>query len=101
MIYFVFTVFKEKSTQVVHSSKINQEKLVFAQSPKGKKMLIHGGHKYVMAYNQDDKIVWRCNSSNKFGCKSAATTTGENFHLLRKHNHPRESFPIKVVKVMK
>lgn len=99
--FLYFIVFKEKSAQMLNSSKLDQEKLVFAQSPKGKRMLIHGGHKYVLAYSENDKIIWRCNSSNKFGCKAGATTTGENFQLLRKHNHPRESFPIKVVKVMK
>lgn len=86
---------------MLNSSKLDQEKLVFAQSPKGKRMLIHGGHKYVLAYTENDKIIWRCNSSNKFGCKAGATTTGDFCQLLRKHNHPRENFPIKVVKVMK
>lgn len=77
---------------------MDQEKLIFAQSPKGRRMLIHGGHKYVLAYSENDKIIWRCNKNT---CKAGATTTGENFQLLRKHNHARENFPIKVVKVMK
>ncbi|KAG5672370.1 hypothetical protein PVAND_002502 [Polypedilum vanderplanki] len=53
-------------------------------------MLIYGGHKYVLVYKQGEKNVWRCNSMSKFGCKAGATTIGEDFKLLRKHNHPRK-----------
>lgn len=64
-------------------------------------MLLYGGHKYVLVFTENEKNIWRCNSSSKFGCKAGATTTGEDFKLLRKHNHPRENFQVKVVKMMK
>ena len=34
--------------EVVNSYNIGEEKLVFAQSPKGTVMLLYGGHKYVL-----------------------------------------------------
>lgn len=78
---------------------MSQKELVFAQSPKGREMLLHDGHKYVISYREPKRIVWRCNSSQKYGCKAGAATVDNDFSLLREHNHPRENFPIQVVKL--
>lgn len=78
---------------------VNQNELVFAQSPKGREMLLLDGHKYVISYREPKRIIWRCNNAQKYGCKAGAATVGNSFTLLKKHNHPRENFPIQVVKL--
>jgi hypothetical protein len=85
--------------KVVNSRKLCQKELVFAQSPKGREMLLHDGHKYVISFREPKRIFWRCNNSQKYGCKAAASTNGNDFVLLRSHNHPRENFPVQVVKL--
>jgi hypothetical protein len=85
--------------KVVNSRKLCQKELVFAQSPKGREMLLHDGHKYVISFREPKRIFWRCNNSQKYGCKAAASTNGNDFALLRSHNHPRENFPVQVVKL--
>lgn len=84
---------------IVSSKKFSQKEIVIAQSPKGREILLHDGHKYVISYREPKKTVWRCNSSGKFGCKAGATTVGLEIALLREHNHPRIHFPIHVVKL--
>ena len=85
--------------KVVSSRKLCQKELVFAQSPKGREMLLHNGHKYVIAFREAKRTTWRCNNSQKYGCRAVASTIDNNFTLLREHNHPRESFPVQVVKL--
>lgn len=75
---------------------------MFAQSPKGRGMLLHAGHKYVLVrdYKNGTK-TWRCNAVTKYGCKAAAKTMRNKFMLVKDHNHARENFKIKVVKMKK
>lgn len=72
---------------------------MFAQSPKGRDMLLYDGHKYVVSYREPKRVVWRCNSAQKYGCKAGAATVDNKFQSLRAHNHPREKFPVQVVKL--
>lgn len=81
------------------SKALSKTELVFAQSPKGREILIHDGHKYVISVKNLDKTTWRCNSASKYGCRSTATTTGNDFNMIKDHNHPRENFPVQVVKM--
>lgn len=101
MFFFSFAVthISKILEKVVSSQKLCQKELVFAQSPKGREMLLRDGHKYVISYREPKRIVWRCNSAQKYGCKAGATTVENTFTLLRQHNHPRENFPIHVVKL--
>lgn len=85
--------------KVVSSQKLCQKDLVYAQSPKGREMLLHDGHKYVISYREPKRTAWRCNASQRYGCKAGAATVDGNFQLLRNHNHPRENFPVQVVKL--
>lgn len=62
-------------------------------------MLIHDGQKYMLLDKIGDKLSWRCNSARKYGCRSTANTVGNDFILIKEHNHPRETFPIEVVKM--
>lgn len=79
---------------------MGDEKLVFAQSPKGRDMLLYGGHKYVLvSTDQKGYKMWRCNSQMKYGCRAGAKTLGNSFEAIKNHNHPRESFPVKVLKM--
>ena len=101
-IFFIFLIVTHVSRvldKVVDSRKLPQKELVFAQSPKGREMLLHDGHKYVISYREPKRTVWRCNCSQKYGCKAEASTIGNNFELIKVHNHPRENFPIQVVKM--
>lgn len=85
---------------MIENRNIRAEELVFAQSPKGRDMLLNRGHKYVLI-NTDRRGVkrWRCNSAIKFGCRAEAKTIGLTFEAFHTHNHPRETFPVKVIKV--
>lgn len=63
-------------------------------------MLLFGGHKYVLITTDRSGIkTWRCNSATKFGCRAGAKTVGNAFEPIKNHNHPRENFPVKVVKM--
>lgn len=85
---------------MVNSRNIGDEKIVFAQSPKGRDMLLYGGHKYVLSHvNRKGEKIWRCNSASKFRCSAGAKTFENTYEPIRTHNHPRESFPIKVLKM--
>jgi hypothetical protein len=90
-----------KLEKVVNSRQISEEKLVFAQSEKGREMLLNGGHKYVLVLSRNGIKTWRCNGAKKYGCKAGATTIGNNFSSSRSHNHPRLDFPVKVLKMKK
>lgn len=85
--------------KTVSSENIGKKELVFAQSPKGREMLIHDGHKYTLLDKAGGKQNWRCNNAKKYGCRSAASTNGNDFILIKGHNHPRENFPVQVVKM--
>lgn len=77
-----------------------EDELVYAQSPKGREMLLHAGHKYVLLKDfKNGTKTWRCNGGTKYGCKAVAKTVGNAYFLSRKHNHPRETFPVQIVKV--
>lgn len=79
-----------------------KEELVYAQSPKGREMLLHAGHKYVIVKDfKNGQKTWRCNGVTKYGCKALAKTYGNVYYLVKEHNHPRENFPVQVVKVKK
>lgn len=90
---------KNLLNKVVSSKALGKTELVFAQSPKGREILIHDGHKYVINVKNLNKTTWRCNSAGKYGCRSSATTIGNDFNMIKDHNHPRENFPVQVVKV--
>lgn len=95
---FFYPLEKVRRGKVVSS----KEELVYAQSPKGREMLLHAGHKYVIVkdYKNGTK-TWRCNGLIKYQCKAVARTLGGLCFLSKEHNHPRETFPVQVVKVKK
>lgn len=98
--FFILTGKNKPMVEKVLSSKaLAKLDLVFAQSPKGREILIHDGHKYVVNVKMRDKTTWRCNSATKYGCRCSASTSGNEFKMIKDHNHPRENFPVQVVKM--
>lgn len=77
----------------------SEKKVVFAQTPKGKELLVYKGFKYELVHTgRDGEKRWRCNFMNKYGCRAGARTVGDNFDPIKSHNHPRENVQIQVMK---
>lgn len=88
------------SKRVVSSRNLEDKGIVYAQSKKGRKILLHEGQKYVVSSTSGDKTVWRCNNASKYGCRGVAILQGtDDFKITKDHNHPRENFPVQVVKM--